>query len=98
MDFGEMWLPLLASFGLGLVLGLFYFGGLWYTIQAMTRAKRPALLFFASFAVRLGVVLGAIYLIGVDEWQRMVAALVGMILMRIYLTRRLGPLGKVMNN
>lgn len=85
------WGPVLASLGVGLVLGLFYYGGLWYTVQAMHRVERPALLFFASFAIRMGIVLGVIYLIGVGDWQRMAAALLGMILMRMVLTRRLGP-------
>lgn len=83
-----------GSFLAGLLLGLVYFGGLWYTVQSMTRAKRPALLFFASFAVRLVVVLGAIYFLGLGDWRRMAVALLGMIVMRMFLTRRLGPARK----
>jgi F1F0 ATPase subunit 2 len=89
------WLPLLASFVAGLGLGLLYFGGLWYTIQAMTRAKRPALLFIGSFVLRLVVALGGIYLLSAGHWERMAVALLGMIVMRFYLTRRLGPVNRV---
>lgn len=92
------WTALAGSLAAGLVLGLIYFGGLWYTIQAMTRSKRPGTLFLVSFAARLVVVLGAIYMLGVGDWRRMTAALVGMIVMRFVLTRLLGPPHKVAAN
>jgi F1F0 ATPase subunit 2 len=84
-------LLLAGSFIVGIVLGFIYFGGLWYTIRIMQRSTRPGQLFLVSFVARLAVVLGVIYLLGAGSWQRMVAALVGMILVRFYLTHTLGP-------
>ncbi|OUM97885.1 MAG: hypothetical protein BAA04_11395 [Firmicutes bacterium ZCTH02-B6] len=46
-------LPLAA----GAVLGLFYFGGLWWTTRFIGRVRQPALLLLGSFAVRMAVIL-----------------------------------------
>lgn len=86
----QEWMWLALSLVAGLALGLFYFGGLWYTVRMMTRVQHPLRLFLLSFAVRTVIVLGVIYWLGAGMWQRMVVALAGMIIVRFVLTRRLG--------
>lgn len=83
--------PLVATFVVGLILGLFFFGGLWLTVRQLTTTTRPGLLFTASFLARTAVVIAGIYWAGAGEWQRMTACLVGFIVVRAILTRRLGP-------
>lgn len=76
-------LPLLA----GMVLGIFFFGGLWWTVRKGMTATNPALWFVGSFLLRTGVVLGGFYAVGASDWQRLLAALAGFVLARMLLTR-----------
>lgn len=80
----------LAAFA-GLALGLFYFGGLWYTVRRLSAARRPWLLVLGSYVVRLVVTVVGMYLVMAGDWKRLVACLAGFLLARIVLTRRLGP-------
>jgi len=47
----------------GLVLGVFYFGGLWMTVRKMAVSKNPKTLMLSSYLIRLGVVLPGLWLI-----------------------------------
>jgi F1F0 ATPase subunit 2 len=80
-------LPLLA----GIALGLFFFGGLWWTVRKGTVAANPSLWFFGSFMLRTGVALYGFYLISAGDWRRLLAALAGFVLARIALTRFAPP-------
>ena len=81
----------LASAGLGGgMLGLIFFGGLWWTIRRGVLSSQPALWFLGSLLLRMSIVLVGFYLIGQGRWERLVACLVGFILARFvvtYLTR-----------
>jgi F1F0 ATPase subunit 2 len=81
----------MVPFIAGLALGLFYFAGLWLTISRLTQTGNPALHFLASFVGRMMVVIAGIYLISNGQWQRIAACLVGVVLMRVLLTRHLAP-------
>ncbi|MCC8998835.1 MAG: ATP synthase subunit I [Candidatus Contendobacter sp.] len=83
---------LLAAFG-GLILGLCYFAGLWFTLQRLPYHPHPALWVAGSFALRLTVSLGGFYLIlGADRsLTRLGIALLTFMLARVILTRRLRP-------
>lgn len=71
----------------GVLLGGFFFGGLWYTIQKGLTAKYPALWFLGSILVRTTVVLAGFYFVSGGQWQRMVAALIGFIVARFVVMR-----------
>lgn len=62
-------LRLLLAVPAGVALGLFYFGGLWWTVRALQRSARPGLLLVASFVFRLGLVAAALYFLVRDQWQ-----------------------------
>ncbi len=81
--FENLSLPLIT----GIALGIFFFGGLWWTVRKGTVAANPALWFFGSFMLRTSVVLYGFYLISAGDWQRLLAALAGFVLARIALTR-----------
>jgi F1F0 ATPase subunit 2 len=82
---------LLAAMVAGVGLGLFYFGGLWWTTQRLPVSHSPGLLVLVSFAGRTAITLCAFYFVMGGQWQRLVACLAGFILARVVLTRRLGP-------
>ena len=77
-------LPLLA----GVLLGTFFFGGLWWTIRRGVSSKQPAALFFFSLLLRTGIALAGFYFVARGDWRRVLACLVGFILARILVTWR----------
>ncbi len=78
---------------LGMVLGLFYFGGLWLTVRRLPFAARPALLTLCSYFVRLGVTLTCFYVLMAGSWQRLLVVLLGFLAVRIVLVRIWKPVG-----
>ena len=81
------WITLVASLTMGLVMGLFYFGGLWLTLQSMDRYRHPARLTMGSLAFRLGVMLVSLYLISGGDPVRIGLWLFGFLLGRTLLVR-----------
>ncbi len=68
----------------GIVLGTFFFGGLWYTVNKISQASNKVVLVAGSFIVRMGVVLSGFYLVSrYEQWQGLVAALLGFVIARI---------------
>lgn len=91
------WLMLGLSLVCGLALGAFYFGGLWYTVARIPDTPRPAWLLVASFVARSVVVLAGFAGVMLATGSRLDTAglcLLGFILVRFVLVRRLGPLSK----
>jgi F1F0 ATPase subunit 2 len=72
-------------------MGSLYFGGLWYTVRQLPTASHPARLLLVSFALRLGLLLGAIYLLAGSHWSYLLTALAGVWLARTLLIHRWGP-------
>ena len=83
--------PLLLALAAGLGLGLLYFGGLWLTVKQLGRTRSPTLLFAASFVARTALVVAGMYLVMDGSWQRMLACLVGFIIVRHIMVARLRP-------
>jgi F1F0 ATPase subunit 2 len=75
-------LPLLA----GVLLGMFFFGGLWWTIRRGVSSKQPAVLFVFSLLLRTGIALAGFYFVARDDWLRVLSCLVGFMLARILVT------------
>jgi F1F0 ATPase subunit 2 len=82
--------PLILSLGAGLALGMIYFGGLWHTVRKLPETQKPFSTMFWSFTVRTGIVMTGFYIVMGGHWERLVAALLGFILVREMLVRRIG--------
>ncbi|MCB0617967.1 MAG: hypothetical protein KDC32_05765 [Saprospiraceae bacterium] len=80
-------LMLTLTFLTGALLGLFFFGGLWWTIQKGMYSKTPALWFLGSIILRTTVVLAGFFYISGGEWQRILTCLLGFVLARSVLVR-----------
>ena len=78
-------LPLALLVGGG--LGVFFFAGLWWTVRKMESSEHVALLFLGSMLLRTSVVILGFYFILGDNWQRLLAGLLGFIIARIIVTR-----------
>jgi F1F0 ATPase subunit 2 len=82
---------LLVPLFAGGLLGLFYFAGLWQTLQRLPGARHPWRLLGLSYAGRLAVALGGFYLLMDGTWERLATAVVGFLLVRTLMIRGLGP-------
>lgn len=79
---------LLLSYLVGMVLGGFYFGGLWWTIRKLPEIRSGInLLVTVSFLIRAGVVITGFYLIMADDWVRLLVCLAGFMTVRIISVR-----------
>jgi F1F0 ATPase subunit 2 len=76
-------LPLLA----GVLLGMFFFRGLWWTIRRGVSSKQPAVLFLFSFLLRTSIAMAGLYFVARGDWRRVLSCLVGFMLARILVTR-----------
>jgi F1F0 ATPase subunit 2 len=64
---------------------------LWFTVRALAGAKRPVSLLMGSLVLRAAACAFGFYLIMDGRWERLAAALVGFLVARGVLLRRLGP-------
>lgn len=74
----------------GIILGVFYFGGLWLTLRHLSGSRQPALFALVSFLGRSAVCISGFYLIAKNSWYGLVFSLAGFILAKLALTYRLG--------
>jgi F1F0 ATPase subunit 2 len=73
--------PLLALLTGG-VLGLVFFGGLWWTVRQAAAFRHPALAVLVSLLLRMALTLGGFLLVAGDKWQRWLLCLLGFIAAR----------------
>lgn len=66
----------------GAIIGLFYFGALWLTLNKLTETKRWGLWLGASFLVRCTITVTAFWLLGAGDWRRLLALAAGFTLVR----------------
>jgi F1F0 ATPase subunit 2 len=90
-------LPLAGAVAAGLLIGAIFFGGLWWTVNRGISSSQPALWFFGSMLLRMGVVLGGLYFVGHGHWERLVACLLGIVLARIAINRLTRPAAELQN-
>lgn len=84
-------LTLLLAYAVGGTLGIGFFGGLWWTVRKGVSSRQPALWFFGSMLLRMGLALLGFYVVAGGRWERLLVCLVGFIMARpvvIWLTRR----------
>jgi F1F0 ATPase subunit 2 len=75
----------------GLLLGAFFFGGLWWTVNRGVSSQRPALWFFASMLARTSITLAGFYFVGHEDWKRWPPCLLGFVLARLVAQRLTRP-------
>lgn len=80
-------LQLALSLLAGTLLGVVFFGGLWWTVLKGMSARQPALWFIASLLLRVGITLTGFYFVSGGDWQRLLASLLGFIIARLIATR-----------
>lgn len=71
----------------GALLGVFFFAGLWWTVRKIESAQQVALLFLGSMFLRTSVVILGFYFILGDNWQHLLAGLLGFVIARTIVIR-----------
>jgi F1F0 ATPase subunit 2 len=75
----------------GAVLGAVFFGGLWWTAHRGALSPGPALWFFCSLLLRMGIALTGFYAVGGGRWERLLACLLGFVVARAVVVRLTRP-------
>jgi F1F0 ATPase subunit 2 len=75
----------------GFGLGLFYFGGLFLTLQRLERVRRPHFLVTGSYWLRLVITLFGFYWVANGHWERFLYCTAGWLIARTLLVYRMGP-------
>jgi F1F0 ATPase subunit 2 len=71
----------------GVLLGAFFFGGLWWTVNRSMASTQPAVLILGSFLLRTSVTVTGFYVALQGGWRNLVACMVGFLVARIVVTR-----------
>lgn len=71
----------------GLLLGAFFFGGLWWTVSRGVSSKRVGMWFLGSMLLRTSIALLGFYFILGDNWRRLLTGLIGFTVARLIVTR-----------
>lgn len=79
-------LPALLAWLMGGALGVFFYGGLWWTVKQYVASPRVAWWFLASFLLRTGVTVTGFYRVGDGQWQRFLLCLAGFFMARLLIT------------
>ena len=75
-------LTLALAWGAGGALGAMFYGGLWWTVRKGVSSPRPALWFFGSLLLRMGLALAGFYGVADGHWERMLLCLLGFVMAR----------------
>lgn len=75
-------LNLISSLVAGFLLGAFFFGGIWWTVQKGLSSTRPAFWFLGSLIIRTGVTVAGFYFVSGGNLGRLFICLLGFLIMR----------------
>lgn len=83
-------LHLIVAFSVGMGLGAFFSLHLWKSVQRLTGPSGFTLSSAAGFIVRMAVVVAGFSLVMDGSWEHLLAALLGFVVIREVMVRRLG--------
>jgi F1F0 ATPase subunit 2 len=79
-------LTLVLAWVAGAMLGVMFFGGLWWTVRKGVASQRPAVWFFVSLLVRMSLALSGMYVVSGGHWERLLLCLLGFVMSRFIVT------------
>ncbi len=80
------WTSGLFCFTVGVLVGIVYFGGLWWTVKHLQGTESMTRLLAASWLIRNAFFLGVFFWVMQGNWLRLLAAFAGMVSVRIAMT------------
>lgn len=82
IEMSEMVIALSGAGAAGFFSGLFFFGGLHWTIHHSLNSSKGWLTMTVSLLLRMSITVSVFYFVGRGNWKLMVACLVGFIIAR----------------
>ena len=76
-----------AGLAVGILAGLVFFGGLWWTSQRLVTTRRPGLLVATSLLVRMIVIAATLVVLARIDVAMLAGGVVGVVAARMVLTR-----------
>lgn len=83
-------LSICIALGMGTTLGLFYFGGLWWTLKGIHQRSRPFVFLALSYLLRTGFCLVGFWIVLRQGIFALIISLIAFALVRFFLTRKIG--------
>lgn len=80
-------LSLVTALVAGFLLGAFFFGGLWWTVQKGLSSSRPAFWFLGSLLLRTVTAVAGFYFASGGSWEKLLICLLGFFIMRRIIIR-----------
>lgn len=72
----------------GVVLGLVFFGGLYWSVNKLPTVKNPALLMMGSMVARMAILLVGLYFLMAGDIKNLLAAVVGVMVIKFVMIAR----------
>jgi F1F0 ATPase subunit 2 len=79
-------LSLVLAWMAGVVLGVIFFGGLWWTVRKGVSSAQPALWFSCSLLIRISIAVTGFYFVAGHHGDRLLLCLAGFIVARLGVT------------
>jgi F1F0 ATPase subunit 2 len=76
-----------AGLAVGILVGLVFFGGLWWTSQRLATARRPGFLVATSLLVRMIVIAATLVVLARVDVVMLAGGVIGVVVARMVLTR-----------
>jgi F1F0 ATPase subunit 2 len=73
----------------GTLLGMIFYGGLWWTVRRCVSHQASSIWLVSSFPLRMIIATGGFYIVSQGDWRRLLACLLGFLVARIGVTRLL---------
>jgi F1F0 ATPase subunit 2 len=71
----------------GLLLGILFYGGLWWTVRRSMSTGHVGIWLIGSFLLRASITIGGFYFVAQGDWRALLACLLGFLMARICVTR-----------
>ncbi len=85
----DNWFGYVITFIAGAVISVLYHTGLWWTVKSLQQSRSPVLLSIGSFYLRTTVTVAAFYIVMQNDWKRLVVCLMGFMITKFMITRRI---------
>jgi len=78
---------LVFSLGAGILVGVIFFGGLWFTVTKVVSSGKASLWLVISWLIRNGILLTAFYFVSNGQWEKLLVCLFGFFVARVVIMR-----------
>jgi F1F0 ATPase subunit 2 len=78
---------LILAIFMGIMLGVIFYGGLWWTVRRIVSSRKAGVWLIGSFLLRAMVAIGGFLFVARGDWRGILACFIGFLVARIGVTR-----------